>query len=279
MPTAFSTDRTRRWRQTELTPETLRTIENIEEFGCSIIQVAADTRGARWSYSIGNHDVCGAPEVIAVGLPEPTAHFLLNEASRRLRDGVDLSSGPHAGMVGEVECEFRPVDPKWIPQVMGWAQWYYAGESFPVLQAIYPDLENRFPGEPEFESRFAQPMLQPDVPLSGREEEFWAAAGPESSTVDWPFKDKKIAKAYLSQAVHTGREPVTYMSHDQDGDWQFLGPSMSEDLPPVVVCLHHPVDSDSSLKELADLPRGWCAERPAPARPWVRSELEEDLSD
>ena len=28
---------------------------------------------------------------------------------------------------------------------MDWAIWYYDGADFPVLQAVYPDLKNRFP--------------------------------------------------------------------------------------------------------------------------------------
>ena len=44
-------------------------------------------------------------------------------------------------MVGEVEREFRPVDRKWVKHLMGWALWYYDHSGFPVLQAVYPDLE------------------------------------------------------------------------------------------------------------------------------------------
>ena len=53
---------------------------------------------------------------------------------------------------------------------------------------------------------------------------------------------------------------------------------------PVIVCLHHPIDKDATLKELADLPLGWWAERTAPGEPWVRrkhepAEKEERESD
>ena len=45
---------------------------------------------------------------------------------------------------------------------------------------------------------------------------------------------------------------------------------MSEGGGPVLVCMHHPIDADPTLKELADLPIGWCAERDEPGKPWVR---------
>lgn len=47
---------------------------------------------------------------------------------------------------------------------------------------------------------------------------------------------------------------------------------MSDGGGPVIVCLHHPVDKDASLKELADLPLGWIAERENTSAPWVRYE-------
>ncbi|HTJ29428.1 MAG TPA: hypothetical protein VL346_02960, partial [Acidobacteriaceae bacterium] len=79
---------------------------------------------------------------------------------------------------------------------------------------------------------------------------------------------------YLSQTVYDGKEAVTYVSHDaDDGAWQFLGDKMDDGGGPVLVCLHHPIDSDSSLKELADLPIGWCAHRTALGEPWIRSEI------
>ena len=40
----------------------------------------------------------------------------------------------------------------------------------------------------------------------------------------------------------------------------------------VLVCFHHPIDSDPTLKELADLPVGWYAERTKPGEPWIRAE-------
>jgi Domain of unknown function (DUF4262) len=71
---------------------------------------------------------CG---LITVGLPPETAHFALNEAAELLRAGVDLTKGRHGQLVGQVDCEFRPVDQKWTAQLMGWAVWYYDGADFP----------------------------------------------------------------------------------------------------------------------------------------------------
>ncbi len=147
---------------------------------------------------------------------------------------------------------------------------------------IYPDLQNRFPEEADFDMAFEQPVL----PGNSNEHEsaandLWLAHDDDSSLSCWKFEDSPHVGAYLSQKVHDGTEPVTYVSHDADGDWQFLGDTMSEGGGPVLSCLHHPIDEDRSLAELHDLPLGWYAVRENKESPWERFELppEEDDSD
>jgi hypothetical protein len=267
----FETARTRKFREGQLCAEDERTIGHIEEFGCSVVSVKRTNYGLGWSYTIGIFDTCAKPELITVGLPPETAHFALNEAAKLMRAGADLTKGRHRNLVGEVECVFRPVDPKWIIQLMGWATWYYDGTDFPVLQAVYPDLENRFPEDSKFDKGFEQPLMQPAARMTRVESDFWASTDPKSSLFKWRFPDPPHTGVYLSQAVHNGTEPVTYVSHDvEDGAWQFLGDSMADGGGPVLSCFHHPVDSDPSLVELADLPQGWYAERSKVGQPWVR---------
>jgi hypothetical protein len=272
----YETERTRRFRTKELGESEKRTLDHIEEYGCSVVTVARGQTGLPgWSYTIGVYDTCGKPEIISVGLYPETAHHALNEAARKLREGVNLAEGRHSGLVGEVDCEFRPVDPKWVGHLMNWAVWYCDGPDFPVVQAVYPDRENRFPEEAGFDTTFEQPLMQPGAPMTRVEEDFWASADPKSSLFDWKFSDPPHTGVYLSESVNSGREPVTYVSHDpEDGAWQFPGDSMSDGGGPVIVCLHHPIDKDPTLKELADLPSGWWAERNGPGEPWVRREHE-----
>jgi hypothetical protein len=271
----FETERTRRFRQGDLNEEDECTIANVETFGCSVVHVKQCTGGLGWTFTVGVFDTCGKPEVITVGLRQETAHFLLNEAARRLRSGINLAEGRHREMVGEVECEFRPVDPRWVRHLMGWAMWYYGGADFPVLQAVYPDLDNRFPEESGFDEAFRRPLLQPDAAQTILERDFWASADPGSSLFDWRFPDPPDTPAFLSEAVLTGAEPVTFVSHDiEDGAWQFLGESMADDTNPVVCCLYHPLETDPSLRELADLPLGWWAKRAGPGEPWIRHQGE-----
>lgn len=269
--TKFQTARTRKFRAAALSEQDERTISHVERFGCSVVSVKRTKYGLGWSYTVGIFDTSGKPEIITVGLLPETAHSALSGAAKLLRAGVDLTKGRHRDLIGEVECEFRPVDPKWVKHLMGWALWYYDGDEFPVIQAVYPDLENRFPEDEEFDSSFDQPLMQADAPRTRTEDDFWASADRKSSLFDWKFSDDPHATAFLSKAVHEGTEPVTYVSHDaDDGAWQFLGDSMSDGGGPVISCLHHPIDRDSSLVELADLPLGWFAERGQVGEPWIR---------
>ena len=269
----FQTARARKFRATALSEEDERTIGHVEDFGCSVVSVKRTSHGPGWSYTVGVFDTTGKPEIITVGLLPETAHSALNGAAKLLRAGVDLTQGRQGDLVGQVDCEFRPVDQKWVEHLMGWAVWYYEGDKFPVLQAVYPDLQNRFPGEEGFDKAFEQPLMQPGAPMTRTENDFWASADPSSSLFNWKFLDPPHAQALLSETVHKGTEAVTYVSHDAgDGAWQFLGDSMSDGGGPVLSCLHHPIDRDPSIAELADLPLGWYAERSQIGEPWTRKQ-------
>jgi Domain of unknown function (DUF4262) len=278
----FETARTRHFRAGVLNEDDEGTIRNVEKFGCSVISVKSDAgRALGWTYTIGVFDTCGKPDLVTVGLDPEVAHSCLNEAVKRQRSGIDLTHGRHSNLVGNVDCVFRPVDPKWVKHIMNWANWYYGGSDYTVLQAIYPDLQNRFPEDEGFNTHFEQPLMQPDAPMTRVEDDFWASQDRESSLFNWKFSDPPHTGAYLSKAVHASTESVTYVSHDEDdGAWQFLGDSMT-DTGGVLVCLHHPLDSDPTLTELADLPAGWCAERSKPGEPWTRykHELEDNSTE
>jgi hypothetical protein len=273
----FETDRIRQLRETELNALDERTISQIEEYGCSILSVGRDCKeDFTWTYSIGLFDTCGRPDLITIGLPFKTAHSCLNEAASRLRAGVDLTKERQKDLIGNVDCDLRPVDPKWVKRLMNWANWYYGRSDYPVLQVVYPDLENRFPEDEGFNRRFVQPLMQPGAPFTEIERDFWDSVDRSENFKDWKFPDPPHTGAYLSKAVQEGDEPITYVSHDaDDGAWQFLGDTMS-DSGGVSSCLHHPVDDDASLLELADLPLGWYAERKTPDDPWQRYEHESE---
>ena len=172
-PKTFATVRTRMWRAANPGEDFLSIINNIEKFGCQIMQVKGTSTTPGWSYSIGLYDTCAQPEILAVGLPHAAAVVAINKAANLLREGADLTAKPQQNLLPSRDCDFRPVDPKWVDHIMGRALWYYEDEPPPALQLIYPDLNNRFQQDPNFDERFRQPLLQTYALQTPKEEAFW----------------------------------------------------------------------------------------------------------
>jgi hypothetical protein len=176
----YITERTKMWRTRELTPWFTETIDHIEEFGFRVVSVVSEELASSWSYTVGVYDTCGKPELVTVGLPYKVALSALNEAVERMRNGIDLTNGRHDDIIGDVDVEFHPVDPKWLHHIMLSTTWFYEEADVPVLQLIFPDLENRFPDQPGFDIKFAQPMLSGDIEYGSLEYQFWKSnAGPD----------------------------------------------------------------------------------------------------
>jgi hypothetical protein len=55
------------------------------------------------------------------------------------------------------------------------ANWFYRATEYPVIQAVYPDLDNRFPEDTGFDRNFSQPLLQTELPVTELENAFWKA--------------------------------------------------------------------------------------------------------
>ncbi len=90
---------------------------------------------------------------------------------------------------------------------------------------------------------------------------------------DWPFDDPPNMATITTRAIMEGDDWIALVSHDaDDGGWQFLGPDRAPDIEQaMVVGLHHLVEKDGSIAELADLPLGWRAWRHSPKGQWQRS--------
>jgi hypothetical protein len=270
------TDRTRFLRLSKLEPDEAKLVDDVEEFGCHVIQVRGEGGFPGWSYTVGLGDTLGCPELIVIGLKEGVAYSLLNECATRLQQGIRFEQGSRArDLLANVECEFRQVEKRWLRQTMGYAVWFYGGDDFSGLQCVYPDMDNRFPWDEAFDVnwRERQPLLFPHSLSSRVEEDFWAANDPHSSLHSWKFGDSPHTGVFTTKRVMSGDDPVTRVFHDaEDGAWQFHGPdeSKAEDL--AYVCFHHVVDKDATIKALADLPVGWCAWRTDVTAPWIREQ-------
>ena len=74
--------------------------------------------------------------------------------------------------------------------------------------------------------------------------------------------------AFICSHVESGH-PVLYVSHDDDGHWQFLcGGVHDEDEKPMLVCRDHVLARDPSLNELAEMCVNHVAERDTSVAEW-----------
>ena len=170
---AYATERTRKWLASSPGEDFLLILQNIEKFGCHIMQVKGTSTTPGWSYSIGLYDTAHQPEIIAVGMPQAAAVTAINKAVALLREGVDLTVGRVSNIIPNRDAEFRLADPECVDRLMGRALFYYDDELPPTLQLLYPDLNNRFQQDPGFDERFRYPLLQTDAPRMSKDEDFW----------------------------------------------------------------------------------------------------------
>ena len=79
-----------------------------------------------------------------------------------------------------------------------------------------------------------------------------------------------------SRFVLEGDQPVRLVVHHGDGTWDFLCNTTSAPADLVTVHAAHMFDRFEDLAEVADLAKGYLAERDEPDDPWHR-ELDLDL--
>jgi hypothetical protein len=88
----------------------------------------------------------------------------------------------------------------------------------------------------------------------------------------WPFADAVDTGSFsTAKVVHHGF-PVLRVSHDAEGDWQFLDATTEEPGECVLLCLGCIYERDATLGQISDLPRGWSAYRPEIGAAWERWE-------
>ena len=69
------------------------------------------------------------------------------------------------------------------------------------------------------------------------------------------------------------KTPVLHVTHDIDGDWQFLGSEDATETEVAFVHVAHLVEVDPTLLEVRDLPLGWHAWRESVGEVWKREKM------
>lgn len=111
------------------------------------------------------------PEIIVFGLNDEVMHSLINTVGEEVRGGKTFAvDGLYPDLIEAYSCTFKSVNPVWYYHFLGYANWFYQDQEYPTLQCIWPDRDNRFPWDAEFNPDWvwAQPLLFYDEPESAR---------------------------------------------------------------------------------------------------------------
>jgi hypothetical protein len=122
-----------------------------------------DPPRAGYTYTIGFTAHTGFPDVVVFGLTPVAARGLIGLVADALLGGTEIPLG--AELIGlldnDLRCEFAPVDIDEYALLFQTAASWYRGESFEMVQLLYPDRNGFMPYEPGFDHRmrFAQPVV------------------------------------------------------------------------------------------------------------------------
>lgn len=82
------------------------------------------------------------------------------------------------------------------------------------------------------------------------------------------FKDDLQIYVFTTRFVMKNNSPITFITHDENGDWQFMSDDDFEEDDAMVVSLEEMIEHDSSISEVADLPYEGKAYRENADLPW-----------
>jgi Domain of unknown function (DUF4262) len=236
--------------------EDRKLLADIDQYGWHVIGIEEDDEGPGFAYSVGLYRTFGHPEIMVVGLAIDVMFGMVNQIGELVRGGKRFEQLDESGDVLDgFNVAFRQVEAVHYVQYVGYAMWFYGGDSFPILQMVWPDSRHCYPWHPHYPAALAgrQPVL--------------------SASSSWPFHEGKNRACFTTRRVLDGL-PILFVSHDQDGDWQFLCGTTNELKDGALVCLGEMLGTDGTLGEVAELPEGWRAERLKFGEPWVRSRIE-----
>jgi hypothetical protein len=116
-----------------------------------------------YAYTIGVPALVEFPELAVFGLTPVAAKGLLGLVVDACRGGTEIPLGVElVGLLdNDLRCLFAPIDVDTYGPLFETAISWYRGESFPLVQLLYPDRNGFLPYEAGFEHRlrYAQPVV------------------------------------------------------------------------------------------------------------------------
>lgn len=217
---------------------------DVKCYGCHLTLVEADNYMPAFAYTIGLYKNYNHPEVICFGLSVNLMGSLLNTVKELIEQGGTVQiNRDYPDFLEDFNVTFINVDKSYYSHYLGYANWFYDYKpEYPVLQLVWPDATATFPWNESF-----NPKLLRFQPLLDR-------------NIDFKFIESRNLGVYTSSHVLEG-EPILYVYHNEDGDWQFH----SSDDPNIddakLVALEEIINIDPTVNHIFFLPYGWSAWR------------------
>lgn len=226
----------------------------IEKYGCYVALFESTAYLPSFAYTIGLLKSFNHPELICFGLPLETMHSALNEGANAIDQGASLISNIDYDIFFEgTKACLIPVHKLSLNDYFGYAQEFYGYMNLKALQVIWPDPKGHYPWGKEFDQ-----SLKDYQPLLDR-------------NFGFKFKEVENLGVFTSRFITELNKKITYVLHDEDGDWQFLSDDEVTDDDMRLVHLKHMVDKDESLNDLFNLEYGEAAQRTTDSHKWTRS--------
>jgi hypothetical protein len=233
-------------------------LANVKDPGWHVMGVMESEAAPAFAYTIGLYYNYRHPEIIAFGLDVQLLWQIINVIGDKVKKGEKFENEHEAeGILAGYRVFFRNVEKRHYRDHLGYARWFYEGDEFPVRQCVWPDKTHRFPWHPEASEPFRrrQPILY--------------------DSASWRFQEGCNRAVFTTKPVIHDGLPILLVSHDTDGDWQFLCGTTNQVDDAAVVSLGGILQRDPTLLQLADLLKGWQASRQDAGDAWKRQKARE----
>lgn len=139
-----------------------KALDDIEQFGCHVLNVLEGDGEPSFSYSIGINKQQNKPDVVVMGLKSELAHSLVNNYKDRLLSGEEFIPGKYyQGFLEGFDVCFVEVDKSHYDELFGWGLWLHKGYEFDMLQLVWPTTKGIWPWSNDKSDYYdwAQPIL------------------------------------------------------------------------------------------------------------------------
>jgi hypothetical protein len=232
-------------------------LADVQDHGWHVVLIEADAEGPGYAFSVGLYETFEHAEVIIFGLDVGVMHRMINAIGEQIRAGERFAHLDESdGALENYNVCFRSMERRHYREYLGYALWFYQGDQFPTLQCFWPDVEGCYPWHAESNRAIVeqQPILSDDK--------------------SWPFHEGRNRAAFTTRPVLRQGHPILIVTHDEDGDWQFLCGTTNRQKDCQIVSLGSMFDRDPTIAAVANLEPGWRAFRERPDAEWRRERIE-----